>query len=442
MLCAKLYFPLNFVFLLFYTHHQDENTGSFPCGRSKIFPYHPHRDSYHKRTFPFLHHIHNMSTNRTDYPCSMLSPTIILPLFSLYVNILSFDFFCRLCYYLLEVITLKMRLLGILLVVCVFLSSCGKKPDDSIEPPVTETETPVVETENVSEFYKGVVNETRPIAVMIDNDDENARPQTGLEKAYLVYEIVVEGGATRFMALFKDHSVEKVGPIRSSRHYFLDYVLENDAVYAHCGWSPKAQQDISSLKIKNINGVIGTDAKAFWRDNTYNSTWHNLYSSGEVLKNFAKSKNYSLNTTNQLLSFNKEEVEAEGNDAKSLKLKYSYHYTTSYEYNEEKGVYLKYINGYPHKMQSGETLDCENIIAYKVKNFPLNDGENKGRQDLSNIGSGEGFLFSGGKCIKIKWSKASRNAKTVYTYENGEEVVLNPGRTFINIVPENGNITY
>ena len=163
---------------------------------------------------------------------------------------------------------MKKKLFSVMLILCVILSACAQKSND-IETTPTEIET---ETEPVSDFYKNVVTETRPSAVMIDNDDDNARPQTGLENAYLIYEIIVEGGSTRFMALFKDYNVEKVGPVRSSRHYFLDYVMENDAIYSHCGWSPKAQRDIPSLGIQNINGIIGTDGRAFWRDNTYNRT--------------------------------------------------------------------------------------------------------------------------------------------------------------------------
>ena len=329
------------------------------------------------------------------------------------------------------------KLFSVLLSACILLSACGQKIEDNTI--ITESDEPEAK---VSEFYKKVVNDTRPIAVMIDNDDDNARPQTGLENAYLIYEIIIEGGSTRFMALFKDYNAEKVGPVRSSRHYFLDYALENDAIYSHCGWSPKAQRDIPSLGIQNINGIIGTDGKAFWRDNTYNRTWHNLYTSTKILSDFSENKGYSFKTESQLLNFDKNEKEITGEDAEEIILKYSYRYSTSYKYDTEKGVYLKYIDGAPHNMQSGEPLDCENIIAYQVKNFNLNDGENKGRQDISNIGSGEGFLFSGGKCIKIKWSKPSRAEKTVYTYENGEEITLNPGRTFINIVPQNGNITY
>ena len=114
--------------------------------------------------------------------------------------------------------------------------------------------------ENKVKIYSG---KDRPIAVMIDNHNL-AWPQAGLNDAYMVYEIVVEGGETRLMALFKGKDIEKIGPVRSSRHYFLDYAMENDAIYVHFGWSPQAQSDISKYKINNING-ISEDGTTFWR---------------------------------------------------------------------------------------------------------------------------------------------------------------------------------
>ena len=95
---------------------------------------------------------------------------------------------------------------------------------------------------------------TRPIAFMIDNNI-NAMPQAGLEEADLIYEMIVEGGETRLMIVMKDKDLAKIGPLRSSRHNFLDYALENDAIYVHFGWSPKAKADISSLGVNNINGI-------------------------------------------------------------------------------------------------------------------------------------------------------------------------------------------
>ena len=91
--------------------------------------------------------------------------------------------------------------------------------------------------------------------------------------------------------------------------------------------------------------------------------------------------------------------------------------------------------------QTGNILTAKNIIIYKVQNFNLKDNDNVGRQDLKNIGSGTGYYITNGKMIEIEWTKSSRTGKTVYTTEDGEELVLNPGNTFVQIVPATSNIT-
>ena len=100
-------------------------------------------------------------------------------------------------------------------------------------------------------IYNGV---ERPVAIMIDNH-KGAWPQAGLNDAYIVYEIIVEGGETRLMPVFKGKDLDKIGPVRSARHYFLDYAMENDAIYVHFGSSPQALSDIATYKVNNINGT-------------------------------------------------------------------------------------------------------------------------------------------------------------------------------------------
>ena len=158
---------------------------------------------------------------------------------------------------------------------------------------------PVEEPEKEIKIFSGV---DRPIACMIDNHSD-AWPQFSINKAYLVYEIIVEGGETRLMALFKGSDADKVGPMRSSRHYFLDYALENDAIYAHIGWSPQAQADIKTLGINNVNGLAYDTGKAwkegdvFWRISGKYKAPHNSICDLATVKAKAAELGYSTTST-------------------------------------------------------------------------------------------------------------------------------------------------
>ena len=162
----------------------------------------------------------------------------------------------------------KIKVLAILLAAVIIFSGCGaeKVAEKTVAPKKPAKEEKIIDPvkQEIEEFFnKYVDTDERPVAVMVDNDDKNARPHAGLDEAYLIYEMLIEGGSTRFMALFRNAQTEKIGPIRSSRHYFLDYVMENDAIYTHFGWSPKAITDISSFNIDKINGVLGEDGYIF-----------------------------------------------------------------------------------------------------------------------------------------------------------------------------------
>ena len=311
--------------------------------------------------------------------------------------------------------------------------------DSSIEQ--EEEEEPV--DLYAKEFLEMMETNNRPVAVMIDNDVKESRPQIGLESAYMVYEIIVEGGKSRLMALFKDYSLEKVGPVRSSRHYFLDYALEHDAIYCHAGWSPKAQTDIRSLGVNNINGLLGGDESVYWRDNTYDNTWHNLYTGVDKLYDKAvNQKGYRATSEVSHTAYLEEDTVPEnGDNVVAIEIPYSNSYRVSYEYDGENMVYTRFVDGQYHMSQTGVPLTAKNIIVYQVQNFNLNDGENKGRQDLKNLGSGTGYYITNGKAVSINWSKSARSAKTVYTTEDGSELKLNPGNTFIQIVPSSSSVT-
>ncbi len=340
----------------------------------------------------------------------------------------------------------KPRILAILLIAVIMLSACQSKKASKNgqvqNQPVVNNEQETSKNPEIDKFFADYVDSAaRPIAVMIDNDNEQARPQAGLEEAYLIYELVVEGGATRFMALFKNADTEKIGPVRSSRHYFLDYVLENDAIYTHYGWSPKAQSDIPALGVNNINGVIAGDGNIFWRDREFTSGWHSAYTSIEKIKDRAAQKKYKSETQQKTaLEYSKEYLDMQTESvANDIKLTYSGKYNTGYTYDAETKLYEKSINGNPHEMQSGETVKVRNIIIQLIGDSAFGDGSD--RRNINTTGSGKGYYITDGYCKSITWSKSSRDGQTSYKDEEGNTLVINPGKTFINIISPNAKIT-
>ncbi len=289
-------------------------------------------------------------------------------------------------------------------------------------------------------------SKSRPYAVMINNNHA-AWPQCGVQDAYIVYEIVAEGGITRMMAIYKDQDTAKIGSIRSARHYFIDYVEENDAIFVHWGGSPQAASRISSSRIDDIDG-IALEGSVFFRDKTLNRAYeHTGFTSMKNLKEYADSKGMTRDTNKDLLlKYSADEIDLSEKEnaeiAKDVVLKYSNYHTTSYEYDEESKLYKRSMSGTKNvDLVTGEQYTAKNIIIYKVRNYTLNDGENKGRQDLQNVGNGTGYYVTDGYALPITWEKTSHSAQTIYKYQNGEKLIVNDGNTFIQIIPENGDIS-
>lgn len=279
-------------------------------------------------------------------------------------------------------------------------------------------------------------SDSRSVAVMINNLAA-ARPyQSGLQDAYMVYEIIVEGGITRFMAVFKDQDLSRVGPVRSSRHYYLDYALENDAIYTHFGWSEQAQSDIKTLGVNNINGLYDS---AFWRESNLPVAYeHTAFTSMEKILNVADKRGYRKTTTKEtLLNYTAHEVNINDKEgmviANSVTIPYSDYVTTSYKYNPILKRYYRSVNGEAHvDYISKNQYYAKNIIIEKVRNYTI---DNYGRQGLDNIGTGDGYYVTNGYAVPIKWSKSARSSQTVYSYLDGTEIKINDGNTFIQIEP-------
>ena len=283
------------------------------------------------------------------------------------------------------------------------------------------------------------------------------------------------------MALFKNQDLEEIGPVRSSRHYFLDYALENDAIYVHHGWSPQAQRDIQSLGIDYING-IQESAKDFWRVKGKSSP-HNLFTSTESILKIAERKGYKTtsskksvlnyiagdvelnvkygsaenqteavteNTTEQVteqtIDNSTETTQTTNSKEKAIKalsitIPHSSLQKVKYLYNEETKTYTRYARG---KIQTdyvtGDDITTKNIIITKCDNYTLNDSENKGRQGLDNIGTFDGYYITNGYAIPIQCTKVARASQTIYKDLDGNTIEVSDGNTFIQICPKDAEI--
>ena len=281
----------------------------------------------------------------------------------------------------------------------------------------------------------------RPFAVMIDNH-KDAWPQAGLQQAYLLYEIVVVGGETRLMALFKGADVDKIGPVRSARHYFIDYAMENDAIYVHFGQSPQAASDIKKYSINDING-ISEDGSTFWRVKDKTAP-HNAVTSMANLKKSAESKKFKTTSTEKsVLNYVTDEVNLEdGESAETITIPHSQLQTVKYEYDSENKVYKRYARGVAQKdWDTKDAITIKNLIITYCDNYTLTDTENKGRQGLKNIGTFDGYYITNGKAIKIKCIKEARDSKTIYQDLQGNVIKVNDGNTFVNICPTDAKVT-
>ena len=289
-----------------------------------------------------------------------------------------------------------------------------------------------------------VNSKTRPYAVMINCLNE-ALPQSGLDKAYIVYEFMVEYGITRMLALFKDVDFEKVGSIRSVRSHYLTYIYENDAILVHAGGQKEALQRIANEKITDIDvdGVYGV------RDAELRKTRaleHTLFTNSSLLSQAMKDKGIKSTTdTKNLLTYSAEELDLskyETKPANNVSIKYSDYRTSNYTYDSNSKTYLRSMNNTKNvDLVTGEQYKVKNIIAYSAV-YTTYTLRGTPYQKIEDIASGEGYYITDGVALPITWSKTSEKSQTVYKIkEDGKELVVNDGNTYIQLYPTTGNLS-
>jgi hypothetical protein len=344
-----------------------------------------------------------------------------------------------------------------------------------LDPSLPKTEICPLNGQLFTQPEKDVWSTRRPLAVMIENSVD-ARPQSGLSSADIVYEAVAEGGVTRFMAMYYcDAALTDnlmVAPVRSARIYFVDLVSEYDALYNHVGGAgncddpnvdnrAKALCLINTAKIKNMDqmGYAG-DFKICHRvtnrldhDVAYEHTmacfvdeiyakaqkldWTNVDSKGVPWdKNFISWK------------FMAPEEKATGSPATNISYlfwngdrEFNQNFDVKWEYDPASGSYKRFNNNQLSiDLNTGEPLKFNTVIVQFAKETLLQDKEKHLLYDV--IGKGKAIVFMDGVAVDATWSKTSRTARTLFYDSKGKELKLETGPVWISIVPAGNTVEY
>lgn len=279
-----------------------------------------------------------------------------------------------------------------------------------------------------------------PACVMIENAAfSGVRPQSGLAAASVVYEIVVEGGITRLMAVYAGEQADPVGPVRSARDTYLEFASEYNCAYVHAGGSYTAQQAIYNFELRDIDAL--REYQWFWRDSSKYSP-HNLFTNTENLyKAIKEGHSWTEAPVYASWKFVDDKDLPAGEAAQEVNIAFGGSYDVTYNYNTE-GKYYERTNGgvLQTDANTDATLTTRNIIVQHVP--PGIYIEGKGRVNFSVTGEGVVEIFRNGVLTKGTWKKSDRVSRTQFFDDTGTEIPLVRGNSWVEIVPEGYSVTW
>ena len=303
-----------------------------------------------------------------------------------------------------------------------------------VTPTIARLATPQAAPSPTAAAVGGV----EPIAVMVDNIAE-ARPQSGLGTADVVYEAPAEGGIPRLMPIYFHAGPGRVGPVRSARHYFVYLAAEYGAALVHVGASPQGFQALSETGLVNVDEIEG--AAGFSRD-PRRAPPHNAYINLPTLRDALIRQGTDPDGTLGGLHFGLDAAPAGGQPASTLEIDFpgGARYVCQYAYDPASRTYPRSMDGSPHRdAETGERYAARAVIVERVA-APAIPGDDAGRLDVEVTGSGDGLLALDGQAYPITWARSDVTHPTSYAYANGAPVVLPQGQVWIELAPRDANV--
>lgn len=302
--------------------------------------------------------------------------------------------------------------------------------------------TTVNEQEAFSEFFSPFtglpINKLildRVVMVSIGNSIM-ARPQEGLAEAELVYEFLVEGGVTRLLALYWGDIPDKIGPVRSVRPYIIETALEFDALLLHAGACPAGFELLERRQAEHLDQIF--NSRYYWRSNERKPPY-NLYTGNYKFSPYLKKltgQEYKTRFPFQRISF------INANDLKANKIKINYwgNYRVYYRYDPDKNIYYRYISDQeqPHYDGNGSQLNTRNLIVQYAATRVI---DSVGRLSIDLNSTGKALIFKDGIVKGGYWEKPADDWTKFYG-QDGQEIRLNPGKTWIQVVPDSTKVDF
>ena len=272
--------------------------------------------------------------------------------------------------------------------------------------------------------------------IMIENSPD-ARPQSGIKESGVVFEAVAEGGITRFLVVYQEQKPQLIGPVRSVRMYYIDWIAAFNASVAHIGGSAAALAEVRNGSYRDIDQFF--NAGAYWRA-TDRYAPHNVYTSFERLDALNAAKGF---TESKFTGFARKDSKASAAPtATQINVTISSPlFNSSYAYNAETNTYNRSQAGAPHVDREAGQISPRVVIVLKTKETRvLEDGW---REQITTIGSGAATIFQDGEAIEGTWTKASKTDQIVFTDATGAAIKLARGQTWITAVSDaTGGVTW
>jgi hypothetical protein len=281
----------------------------------------------------------------------------------------------------------------------------------------------------------------RPIAVVIDNYSPDARPQTGLDRASLVFETLAEGGITRFLAVYLEQDAAMIGPVRSTRLYFNSWAAGLGAIFGHDGGNVDALQQLPSL-----SDIYNEDADRisgpFWRVSS-RAAPYNEYTSTQRLRVYAEEHGGATTGTGMSLPHKRDALSVQRPSTSYLHVQFSYgDYNVTWQYDPGSNDYLRFMGGRPHvDAATGAQLRAKNVIVMFTQESSSYDPFTPGAIHLRTEGTGKATVYEDGKAEQATWSKSSVEGSLQWLNASGEPIALNRGTTWVEVVPEGNSVS-